>query len=491
MARRAAFAAVCAGSLPVVLALASCTGGDSERPIVVDLFGRSAELADPIRYERVIAAKTVLAATAQGLVAFDAQGEVTGALAESWIVSDGGQSYIFRLRRAKWADGTQVKADVVARLLDQRMRACPDIMAGLKPQVRAMTDRVIEIRLDTALPAFIQLLGQPRLAILSKGGGTGPYVGKILQRRYYLEPAVQTQSGTDAEESSDILPIERRTLQTGRPALAMARFQDGQSDLVLGGRFQDLPLIPATRLGATDVRADPAPGLFGLAVSVRSQFLSDKSVRDALSRAIDRTQLAFALNLKGWTTSVTPVPAQLDLSQSPTTPAWASGTMSERVTAARSAVDAWKASHGATPILRVALPAGSGATLLFQRLAADFAALGLQTDRVGADEPADLVLIDEVAGFDSALWYLARLDCPMRLACDPRASALLEQARSAENPSQQSTLLSQAEQLIVTNAGYIPLGVPIRWSLVSRRLTGFTPSPRAVHPLNSLLTAPN
>lgn len=491
MTRRAAFAVSCAGALCLVLALSGCGGSGSERPIVVDMFGRSAELADPIRYERAIAAKTVLAATAQGLVAFDARGEVTGALAESWIVSDGGQSYIFRLHRAKWPNGETVKADVVARLLTQRMRACPDMMAGLTPQVRAMTDRVIEIRLDTALPAFIQLLAQPRLAILSRSGGTGPYTGKILQQRLYLEPTLQMQTAEDGEEPHETLPMERRTLQTGRPALAMARFQDGQSDIVLGGRFQDLPLIAATRLGATDVRADPAPGLFGLAIIGTSPFLADRAVRHALSQAVDRAQLATTLNLQGWTTAVTPVPAQLDLSRAPTMPDWAGDAMEERLAAARRAINSWTASHGAPPILRIALPAGSGATQLFYRLAVDYGALGLRIDRVGVDEPADLRLIDEVAGFDSALWYLARLDCSMGLACDSSASSYLDQARSAENPGQQSSMLSEAERLMVAHAGYIPLGVPIRWSLVSRRLKGFAPSPRAVHPLNSLPAAPN
>jgi oligopeptide transport system substrate-binding protein len=477
--------------LTLAIALSGCQESGSADPVSVDLFGRSAELADPLRYDRQIAGKTVLVATAQGLVAFDAKGEVTGALAESWIVSDGGQSYIFRLRRAKWADGKPVKADMVVRLLQQRMRASPDVMAGLKPEVRAMTDRVIEIRLDTALPAFIQLLAQPRLAIRSDRGGTGPYVGTMKLGRLYLEPTPATQDVGDDGEVRKTLPRERRTLRADRPALAMARFQDRQADLVLGGRFQDLPLIAATRLGSTDVRADPAPGLLGLAIVGTSPFLIDQSVRTALSSAVDRSQLAAALNLQGWVTTTTPLPAQLDLSLPPTLPDWASASMSERLAIARRAVNGWVASHGAPPMLRIALPAGSGATLLFYRLAADYGALGLRVDRVGPDEPADLRLIDEVAGFDSALWYLARLDCASGLACDTSASSYLDQARAANNPAEQSAMLSEAERLIVANAGYIALGVPIRWSLVSRRLIGFSPSPRAVHPLNSLLPAPN
>jgi peptide/nickel transport system substrate-binding protein len=475
----------------LALALSACRGSDSARPVIVDLVGRTGELVNPIRFDGEVAAQAALAATAQGLVSFDAQGEVTGALAESWIVSDGGQSYIFRLRRAKWTHGGPVKADIVARLLQERMHASPDLLAGLKPEVRAMTDRVIEIRLETALPAFIQLLAQPRLAILGKEGGTGPYISEMRLRRLYLSPMPDTAGGEDDGDAHDVLPIERRTLEADKASLSMARFQDGQTDLVLGGRFQDLLLIPATRLGANDVRADPAPGLFGFAIVGSSPFFADRSVRDSLSRVVDRARLAAGLNLQGWATATTPLPGELDIGRTPSLPEWSTAPIADRVASARTVINAWKAGHGAPPMLRIALPAGAGATLLFYRLAADFGTLGLRVDRVGMDEPADLRLIDEVAGFDSALWYLARLDCASGIACDPSASTFLDQARTADNPVQQSAMLAEAERLIVANAGFIPLGVPIRWSLVSRRLTGFAPSPRAVHPLNSLLPATN
>ncbi len=478
-------------ALGLALGLSACDGGDSGRPVIVDLIGRSAELADPLRHDRSQAGQAVLGATAEGLVGFDAQGEVVTALAESWIVADGGQSYIFRLRRAKWANGEPVKAETVARLLEQRMRACPDLLAGLMPDVRAMTDRVIEIRLETALPAFIQLLAQPRLAVLGKDGGTGPYVGQLRQRRLYLRPVPEMVDPEKPAEEHAILPIEQRMLEAGRAALAMTRFQDGQTDLVLGGRFQDLLLIPVTRLGATDVRADPAPGLFGLAVTGKSGFFADRAVRDALSRAVDRAQLARDLNLQGWTTATTPLPAQLDLPGQPSLPDWTNAPIEQRRAAARDTIARWSAGGGAPPLIRIALPAGAGATLLFYRLAADYGQLGLRIDRVGMDEPADLKLIDEIAGFDSALWYLARLDCDMDLACDETASSYLDSARTAENPVAQSTDLGEAERRIVVNAGYIPLGLPIRWSLVARRLTGYAPSPRGVHPLNRLFRATN
>lgn len=493
MARRAAggtrarhWAPLLAG---LCIALAGCGRGE-ERAVVVNIIGQSAEMTDPLRHERSAPAKAVLAATAQGLVAFDAQGGVVPGLAESWIVGDGGQSYIFRLRRARWANGEPVKADAVALILQQRMRASPDVLAGLRPDVRAMTDRVIEIRLDTALPPFIQLLAQPRLAIIGQQGGTGPYAGEARLQRLYLRPVA-----SEADEEDGIPPPgdvrDRRTLEAARAALAVARFQNGRTDLVLGGRFQHLLLLPHARLGSTDVRADPAPGLFGLAIADQRGFLADRAVRAALAQAVDRAQLARDLNLQNWTTSIAPLPAQLDMAQAPTLPDWSALATEERIRTARQTVAAWRAAHGEPPLLRIALPEGAGATLLFHRLAADYGRLGLRVARVDADDTAELRLLDAVAGFDSALWYLALLDCGTGISCDPGASAQLDIARSAQDAAQQAAALSAAERLIVAHGGFIPLGLPIRWSLVSNRLTAFAPSPRAVHPLNSLRRTTN
>ena len=56
-------------------------------------------------------------ALAQGLVRFDAAGEIEPALAQSWIVSDDGLRYTFRLRRTAWAGGEPVTAEQVAARL--------------------------------------------------------------------------------------------------------------------------------------------------------------------------------------------------------------------------------------------------------------------------------------------------------------------------------------------------------------------------------------
>lgn len=473
-----------------LLATASCTGSRDQSPVKVDLIGLDSEILAPLRASDTPAGKVMLGATAQGLLSFDARGEVMDALAESWIVEDGGQSYIFRLKRVAWADGEPVKAEAVARLLRERFRANPNWLAGLKPQVRAMTDRVIEIRLDAALPAFLQLLAQPQFAILSGDSGTGPYRAKREDTHLDLTPVVGV-TAVEGAADNEPPPVDHRIVQANSGARALVRFRERRTDLVLGGRFQHLLLVPAAGFSTADLRVDPVSGLFGLALTGRSKFLEDGNVRDALSRVIDRAALAATLGLSTWVTLDHPLPASLELDRAPTVPVWADSPRETRVAIARQAVEHWRTSHGEPPVLRVALPAGAGATVLFRRLVRDFAELGIRINRVAMDDTADLVLIDEVAPFDSALWYLSRLDCAADVLCDKRASGLLASARQADTAADQTRLLGEAERLIADYGGYIALGQPIRWALASRRLNGFQPSPRGVHPLNKLTLAPN
>src|SRR5688572_19354037 len=58
-------------------------------------------------------AQHLRAATGAGLVTLNAQGEVVPALADRWIVTDDGRSFIFRLRDGTWPDGSELSAESV------------------------------------------------------------------------------------------------------------------------------------------------------------------------------------------------------------------------------------------------------------------------------------------------------------------------------------------------------------------------------------------
>jgi len=108
---------------------------DSNDPVVVSVVGDREDFAKPLQHLPDPGAKLFLEATAQGLVAFDASGDILPALAQRWIVEDDGRSYIFRLRRAFWANGARVAAPDVARMLMARIES----LRRLDPDGR-MTD---------------------------------------------------------------------------------------------------------------------------------------------------------------------------------------------------------------------------------------------------------------------------------------------------------------------------------------------------------------
>jgi peptide/nickel transport system substrate-binding protein len=431
-----------------------------------------------------------LAATAQGLVAFDAQGDIVPALAERWIVEDDGQSYIFRLRRLRWPDGSPVRAAEVARLLRQRVAASPLPFGPVTLDIRAMTDQVIEIRTASPQSHLLQLLAQPVMAVASRRGGTGPYRAARRPASLYLTPLPDPMvaDGEDERDTRTIEPRDNRILRAQRAAMAIVRFQRGAADVVLGGRYQDLPLLQAARVRVSAIRPDPVNGLFGLALVGKTALLDKPDVREALSMAIDREALTRRLNLAGWSTGATILPRALDLSRPAAQPRWSDLPLAERRRFAAAVIA--RAGASAEPV-RIALPAGSGSLLLYRSIASDLAAIGVPTRLVGWDAPAELRLVDEVAPYDSAIWYLSRIGCRTLPYCSADADARLHTALTTADDGRRAGLLGEAEVLTLAAGGYIPLGNPVRWSLVSGRLTGYRPSPRARHPLNELIADPN
>ncbi|WP_150290622.1 ABC transporter substrate-binding protein [Sphingobium estronivorans] len=480
--------------------LGAALGGCSDEgsgPVTVSVVGTPADFAKPLDYLPDPGSKLFLEATAQGLVAFDASGEILPALAQRWIVQDEGRSYIFRLRRAFWPDGNKVTAKDVGRILMSRIdmlrRLDPDGPLDAVQDVVAMTGEVIEIRLAAPRPYLLQMLAQPQMAVLSRDGGTGPYRRLAQGKALKLVPVERATN-----ESGDELPVpawQTRILRAERPALAIVRFQQGKAALVLGGRFADLPLLVPAGVDRDDVRIDPVQGLLGLAVmgqnGDRAKLLDDDGVRRAINMAIDRSQLPVMFPVGGWATTEQIVPGQIDLPGPPAAPDWTGMAMADRWAQGQAVIKRWRSEHGDPPALRLALPTGPGATMLFGLVRHNLGTIGLAVERVAPEEDADLRLVDEVAAYDSVLWYLGRIGCARKVHCSAEAEAALQAASLASTLDERMARVAQAEALMQAHNGYIALGAPVRWSLVARRLTGFTASPRARHPLNHLFKSTN
>lgn len=475
-----------AGWLAPALLLAGCERRGDVGPVVVSVIGGAPALsaAPPAGAGDRLLRDSV----AQGLVRFDAAGQVEPGLASRWIVIDGGRSYIFRLADAEWPDGTAVTAEQVAAILTRAIAAGSDnpLLPYLSAidEVVAMTGQVIEVRLKRQRPDLLKLFAQPELALLRlrpAPGGAGPFRATPAGPWTTLRPAPDPNRDLDQADAEPD-PREDVRLIGENAARAIVRFTTRRSDLVSGGTFIDWPLVPLAHIPPASIRVDPAAGLFGLAIVNREGFLADAANRAALARAIDRTAITQAYEPGSWGAAEAILPEALDSAAPPALPLWSAQAAGASQPAPRDVVAAWRQSHPDPLRLRLALPEGPGATRLHAFVAAGLLRIGIQVVRVPQDAPADLRLIDAVAPYDSARWYLATACRP----CSTEAADALAQARDAATMPLRAQWIAQADRLIAADVPFIMIARPLRWSLVSLRLTQWQPNPRAWHPLNHL-----
>ncbi|TCJ39875.1 peptide ABC transporter substrate-binding protein [Parafrankia sp. BMG5.11] len=464
--------------------LGACGASDDGEMLQIAFIGEPGDLRDTgLRLSPP--AQQLRAATAEGLVSLDAAGEVIPALAERWIVTEDGLSYIFRLRNSDWRDGSPILAEDVRDSLNRTIRALRGTSLGLDlapvSEVRAMTGRVIEIRLSSPVPDFLQLLAQPELGVLHKGAGAGPMTLERKGAFAQLELLPPEARGLPMREN-----WRRGTRELTVRALpaedAVAAFRDGTVELVLGGRLATLPLADVGPLSRGTVRLDAAQGVMGLQVVRPAGLLADPARREALSMALDRETLLAPFNVAGWLSSTRIAPAAT-AGNAPER--WAGLTLEQRQAIARQRIAAVRGSDSAT--VRVALPPGPGSWLLFGQIAEDWAAIGVTAMLAQEGQAADVEFVDTVARMGGRAWYLNQFACRVRRAlCSAEADQLVAAAAAEPDPVARGTMLAEAEERLTALNAFIPLGAPVRWSLVRGDIDGFVDNRWGLHPLSPL-----
>ena len=401
---------VIAPLLMAALLLAGCHDGGNSGAISVSLIGdRPSESA-------------AAWADIEGLVRLDREGQIVPGAAARWAILDDGLDYIFRID-----DGAGVSAQLVARRLREalrRHRRDPDFAAlGPVESIEAVTGTVVEMRLSVPQPDLLPLLARSEFTV---GAATDFRAKKAERGQIALDP----RPGDEAPA-----PILFRVERSGR---AVVRFQNGDAELVTGGTFADLPVARAAQPNRKSLRFDPATGLFGFAI--RNAALP-ATVRTALSLAIDRDRIVAAIGAPNHAKATTIAGSTLE------------PPLTERRAVALALL------KGGTAHIRVAMPRGPGARLLFALAAQDWAKIGISAEVVGLEaRNADLALVDRVAPPGT----LAILACALSAGCDP------------------------ADRLALINPPFIPVAAPVRWSLVAPGLDLFTENGLAAHPLDQL-----
>lgn len=470
-----------------VLMLAACSASDTS-PLGMSIIDPApvnnldaAELAPGAKYLR--------AATSQGLVRLDSLGNIVPALAERWIVTEDGLSYIFRLRNARWENGDTVTSEHVAAALQRRLNIERRTVIGADTtevrDIRSMTGRVIEIRLLAPQPDLLRILALPELGVRRTGRGTGPLVAN--RQQYWTLLSERVDDSIDPDMRPPVRPLQVRTEDA---AHAVARFSLGVTTMVLGGRFEHLPYLSAASIADNAVRADPVIGLFGLLVVDDSGFLSSPGNREAIALAVDRETLMTPLGIREWQTMTRIVPLGLERYAPLVGDRWAGLSLEQRRDLARTRVANWRQGRDVAPVLRIAMPKGPGSRMVFAQLKRDLAAIGLDSRQVDEDAKADLRMIDDVAHYRQPSWFLNQLACVVRPVCDEQGDVLLAEAKRAVDPAVRAQKMAEAE-LSMTNANiFIPLGAPVRFSLVNGNVPGFAITADGWHALPDLVAIP-
>jgi peptide/nickel transport system substrate-binding protein len=478
-------------ALLLLCALSLATGSCHEQPrgaLKAVVIGAAPRLRDPSLGPLPPADAVLLASVAQGLVRFDANGNIVPGLAERWNVSEDGLGYIFRIASAKWPDGEQITAQQIARLLKrqlaERSRNPLRDSLGAIEDVVAMTDRVIEIQLLAPRPTLLSLLAQPELAILRGSSGTGPFTAVSTGG-----PGGEVRLSREINNGDEGQLEREEVLLAGAPAgAAITDFAASKTDLLLGGTFADLPLARQVQLPRGALRFDPASGLFGFVPMRAGGLLDNPEVRQLLAQAIDRGNLIGALGVPDLAPRATLLEPGLDGMPPPLAPAWIGTPLGDRIAALRSQSDRLLGKN--KPMIKVFLPAGPGADLLFQEIRRDWGAIGISVERAQRPTEADFALVDEVAPSTSASWFVRRFRCEVTPVCDQQADELMEAARQSPVPAQRYALLVQAADRIDEAELFIPITAPVRWSLVSARVQNFAGNRYARHTLTGLQQQP-
>ena len=478
-------------ALLLLCALSLATGSCHEQPrgaLKAVVIGGAPRLRDPSLGPLPPADAVLLASVAQGLVRFDANGNIVPGLAERWNVSEDGLGYIFRIASAKWPDGEQITAQQIARLLKrqlaERSRNPLRDSLGAIEDVVAMTDRVIEIQLLAPRPTLLSLLAQPELAILRGSSGTGPFTAVSTGG-----PGGEVRLSREISNGDEGQLEREEVLLAGAPAsAAITDFAASKTDLLLGGTFADLPLARQVQLPRGALRFDPASGLFGFVPVRAGGPLDNPEVRQLLAQAIDRGNLIGALGVPDLAPRATLLEPGLDGMPAPLAPSWIGTPLGDRIAALRSQSDRLLGKN--KPVIEVFLPAGPGADLLFQEIRRDWGAIGISVERAQRPIEADFALVDEVAPSTSASWFVRRFRCDITPVCDQQADELMEAARQSPVPAQRYALLVQAAARIDEAELFIPITAPVRWSLVSARVQNFAGNRYARHTLTGLQQQP-
>ncbi|CAN5448933.1 ABC transporter substrate-binding protein [soil metagenome] len=256
----------------------------------------------------------------EGLVAYGQDNKIIPMLAESWTVEDGGKTYVFKLRDAKFHNGRAVTAADFKWTFErnaQKKLASPTTLGylgdivGIKEVgdgkakeisgISAPDDHTLRITIDKPRPYFLGKLTYPCAFVLAKEAapptseikdvaasvGAGPF--KMAK---YI-PAQQVELAANESYWNGAPAVKRYLRPVVIDAQArLSKFKNGEIDVLTLER-QDLAAVQKDPKLKDQLVEQPRPAIYYLGLNQKAYApFKDKRVRRAFAMGIDRKKIA-------------------------------------------------------------------------------------------------------------------------------------------------------------------------------------------------------
>ena len=471
----------------------------------------------------------------EGLLSYDAEGELIPGVAESWTQSADGLTYLFHLRDSQWSNGDPVVAEdfvfAFRRLLDPATGAQYANLFWVfkngeavnkgeaKPEtlgVEALDAHTLRVSLERPTPFLLGLLAHQttvpvhRASVEAHGKdftrpgnlvGNGAFTLTAFSPNDRISLTRNPRFHDAAKvsiEREDILALEDRSA-------ARRRFEAGEID-----SYSD---VPADQIAFVRARfgdqfhLTPTLGVSYLAFNTRKPPFDDARVRMALSETIDREFLAERI----WGGAMTPAesltPPGIGDYGPPVFPAFHDLAPIEAEEQAKSLLREAGFGPAGKPLnveLRFNTSENNRATAV--ALADMWRPLGVTTSFVNTDVKTHFALLRQGGGFDAArAGWLADYSDPQNFLMlaksgnealnysrysNPAFDALLDRAETERDLNTRAKTLAEAETILLRDQPIAPLMFLTSKNLVSKRVSGWAENALDRHLTRYLSLAP-
>ena len=467
---------------------------------------------------RSLQAHDVLRDLNEGLVGYSATGELVAAAAESWEVSADGLKYTLRLRSGlRWSNGDPLTAGHfvagMRRLVDPATAAAyVDLLSGIENAaaisagdvpvsmlgVEAPDDRTVVIRLAQRAPYFIKLLAHPSTfpihpPSVAEHGDAFARPGRMVSNGAYK---------LDAWVPGSLIALQRNEHYWNNAATAIDAVnyhivvQDtAELNRYRAGELHITSTVPAGAFAQVqaqfgdELHVAPTLNLYYYGFNLtKPPFKDNVALREALSMAIDREQLAEKVVGRGEPPAYSWVPPGINNYEPPLL-SFAPLSKKDREQLARRRYK--EAGYSAANPLRVEIRYNTNAThrkvaVAIQSMWLDV--LGVETVLINeesqvwlanmrAAEVTQVFRASWTGDYNDAHTFLSILQSGNAMNM-PRYESenfddLMERAAAQDDPQQRRLLMEEAERAMLSDHPVIPLYFYVSKHLVSPQIVGW------------------